>query len=313
MLSYLLKRLSLVVPTVLAVLVATFFLVRATGSPVDSYLGERGGTPEERARLERQFGLDRPLPVQFVSYFGRLLKGDMGVIVGSESASVAREIAVRLPNTIILATAAMLLATVVGVGSGVLCARYRDSALDLVLRFLTFLFISTPVFWFAVMLIFVFAYHLGWLPASATGERTAAAFLLPVITLGLRPAAFIARVTRSSMLDELSQNYVAAARAKGLSEWTVVTRHVLRNIAIPLVTVIGGDRASLLGGAMITETMFSINGVGRFAVEAVLYRWYDAVMAVTLLWAAIFVLVNLAIDLAYALADPRVRFEEGEA
>jgi peptide/nickel transport system permease protein len=308
-LHYLLKRLTLVVPTILAVLVLTFFLLRASGNPVDEILGERGGTPEERARLEHQFGLDRPIWVQFGAYFGRLFTGDLGVIASS-GAPVAREIARRLPNTLILAVAAMLLATLVGVASGVVSAKYRDSALDLVLRFLTFCLISTPVFWFGVMLIFVFAYVLGWLPASATGEMTVAAFVLPVITLGLRPAAFIARVTRSAMLDEMSQNYVAAARAKGLSEWTVITRHVLRNIAIPLVTVIGGDLGNLLGGAMITETVFSVNGLGRFAVEAVMNRWFDAVMAVTLLWGAVFVLVNLGIDVAYAVADPRVRFEE---
>ncbi len=312
MLNYLLKRLTLVVPTILAVLVLTFFLVRATGSPVDSLLGERGGSAEERARLEHQLGLDRPVAVQFVAYFGRLCRGDLGVVANSESgAPVAGEIARRLPNTIILAVSAMLLAVVVGVGSGLVSARRRNSAFDMVLRFLTFCLISTPVFWFGVVLLFVFAYYLGWFPASATGGFSVAAFVLPVVALGLRPAAFIARVTRSAALDELSQNYVAAARAKGLSEWTITTRHVLRNIAVPLVTVIGGDLGSLLGGAMITETIFSINGVGRFAVEAVLYRWYDAVMAVTLLWGVIFVLVNLAIDVTYALADPRVAFEEG--
>ena len=309
MLNYLVKRLMLVVPTILAVLVLTFFLVRMTGSPVDEALGERGGTAEERARLTHELGLDRPMSSQFVGYFGRLLRGDLGVIASSK-APIADEIARRLPNTLILAVSAMVLATIIGVASGVLSARFRDSALDLVIRFLTFALISTPVFWFGIMLLFVFAYHLQWLDSEATGGLTFASMLLPVVTLGLRPAAFIARVTRSAMLDELSQNYVAAARAKGLSEWTVTMRHALRNIAIPLVTVIGGDLASLLGGAMITETLFSVNGVGRFAVDAVRYRWYDAVMAVTLLWAAIFVLVNLAIDLTYALVDPRVRFED---
>jgi peptide/nickel transport system permease protein len=308
MLRYLIKRLSLVVPTILAVLGITFFLLRASGSPVDEILGEKGGTPEERSRLEHELGLDRPLPRQFVDYFARLFRGDMGTIVSTHT-PVAREIARRLPNTVKLAFAAMLLATLVGVASGVLCAVRRDSALDLTLRFLTFCFISTPVFWFGIMLIFVFAYVLGWLPASATGEGGIAAFVLPVVALGLRPASFIARVTRSTMLDELSQNYVVTARAKGLSEWTVTLRHALRNIAIPLVTIIGGDLGNLLGGTMITETVFSVSGVGRFAVEAVVNRWYDAVMGVALLWAAVFVAVNLAIDVAYAFADPRVAFD----
>ncbi len=311
MLNYLLKRLALVVPTILAVLVLTFFLLRLSGSPVDEILGERGGTPEQRERLAHELGVDRPLASQFVSYFARLAHGDLGVIAGS-GRSVGREIARRLPNTIILAVGAMVLATIIGVASGIISARRRNSATDLVIRFFTFALISTPVFWFGVVLILVFSCLLGWLPAAASGGMSASAFLLPMITLGLRPAAFIARVTRSAVLDELSQNYVVTARAKGLSEWAVMMRHVLRNIAVPLVTIIGGDLGNLLGGAMITETIFSVNGVGRFAVDAVLYRWYDAVMAVTLLWAAIFVIVNLAIDLSYALADPRVRFEEGK-
>jgi len=309
MLTYLIKRLSLVVPTILAVLVITFFLLRASGSPVDEILGEKGGTPEQRRMLERELGLDRPLVVQFVAYFARLFKGDMGTIVSTKT-PVAREIARRLPNTIKLAFAAMVLATVVGLASGVLSALYRDSTLDVVIRFITFCFIATPIFWFGIMLIFVFAYLLGWLPASATGEAGWTALVLPVIALGLRPASFIARVTRSSMLDELSKDYVRTARAKGLSEWTVTTRHVLRNIAIPLVTIIGGDLGNLLGGTMITETVFSFNGVGRFAVEAVINRWYDAVMGVALLWAAVFVVVTLCIDMAYAFADPRVVFEK---
>jgi peptide/nickel transport system permease protein len=309
--TYLVKRLSLVVPTIVAVLVITFFLLRASGSPVDEILGEKGGTPEERARLERQMGLDRPAAAQFCDYFARLSRGDMGVIVGTQT-PVARELARRLPNTLILAFAAMLLASVVGIASGILSAKYRNGALDLVVRFLTFCLISTPIFWFGIMLIFVFAYLLRWLPASATGDVTWGALLLPVVALGLRPAAFIARVTRSSFLDELSQNYVATARAKGLSEWTVTLKHILRNVAVPLVTVIGGDLGNLLGGTMIIEKVFSFNGVGRLAVDAVLYRWYDAVMGVALLWAVVFVFVNLAIDVAYALADPRVAFENNE-
>jgi len=312
MLTYFIKRLSLVVPTTLAVLVLTFFLLRASGSPVDEMLGEKGGTREERARLEHELGLDRPLHVQFAAYFERLFRGDMGTIVSTQ-APVAREIARRLPNTALLAVLAMLLATVVGIASGILSALRRDSVLDLAIRFITFCFISTPIFWFGIMLIFLFAYLLGWLPASATGEGGWRAFVLPVVALGLRPAAFIARVTRSGFLDELPKNYVVTARAKGLSEWTVTLRHVLRNIAIPLVTIIGGDLGNLLGGTMITEKLFSFNGVGRFAVDAVLNRWYDAVMGVTLLWAVVFVLVNLSIDVAYAWADPRVAFEESTA
>ena len=312
MLTYLTKRLALVIPTILTVLVITFFLLRATGSPVDEELGEKGGTPEQRARLEHELGLDKPLPVQFVNYFRKLSRGDMGTF-GSSRTPVAEELFKRLPNTIMLAFVAMVVATVVGVTSGILSAVYRNSPLDVVLRFITFCFISTPVFWFGIMLLFVFAYLLGWLPASATGEQGWTVFILPVIALGLRPASFIARVARSSMLDEQTRNYVTTARAKGLSEKAVVLKHILRNMAIPLITVIGSDLGSLMGGTMITETIFSFGGVGRFAVDAVLNRWYDGVMGVALLWAAIFVAVNLCIDIAYAFLDPRVAFEAEKA
>jgi len=310
MLTYLVKRVCLVVPTILVVLVATFLLLRASGSPADVLL-DKNVTAERRADFEHALGLDRPMHVQVVDYFARLARGDMGTVYGSSGTSVAREIARRLPNTIKLAVAAMLIASAVGIAAGLLCAVRRNSVLDVTLRFITFCFISTPVFWFGIMLIFVFAYLLGWLPASGTGEEGWVALVLPAVALGLRPAAFIARVTRSSMLDEMSKDYVRTARAKGLPEHTVVLRHVFRNIWIPLVTIIGGDLGSLLGGTMITETIFSVNGVGRFAVSSVLNRQYDAVMGVALLWAAIFVVVNLLIDFAYAFADPRIAFEGG--
>ena len=307
MFAYLVKRLCLVVPTILVVLVLTFFLLRASGSPADLH-SDKYDTPGKRAAFERQYGLDRPLPVQCARYFSRLSRGDMGVVYG-ENTSVARELRVRLPNTIKLAIAAMLLATLIGVTSGILSAVFRNSWLDLALRFITFCLISTPVFWFGIMLIFVFAYLLGWLPPSATGSEGWRAMLLPVIALGLRPASFIARVTRSSMLDELCRDYVRTARAKGLSAWSVTLKHVLRNIWIPLITVIGGDLGSLLGGTMITETLFSFRGIGSYAVWSIANRQYNAVMGVALLWAATFVLVNLVIDVAYAFADPRVAFE----
>jgi peptide/nickel transport system permease protein len=309
MLTYLVKRVLLVVPTILVVLAITFVLLRVSGSPVDMVLGEKGGTPEQRARLEHELGLDRPLPAQFVDYFAKLFRGDMGIIVGADR-TVAQAVADGLPNTLLLAFCAMTLATVVGVAGGVLSALRRDSVLDVALRVATFCFISTPVFWFGIVMLLVFAYQLGWLPGSATGTVTWRAFVLPVIVLGIRPAAFIARVTRSSMLDELDREYVRTARAKGLAERVVILKHVLANIAIPLVTVIGGDLGSLMGGTMITETVFSFNGVGRLAAWSVLYRQYDAVMAVALLWAAIFVIVNLLIDVTYAWADPRVTFAE---
>lgn len=307
--NYLLRRLAWSVPTIGVVLVLTFFLVRLSGDPLDELLGPKGGSPAERARLAHQLGLDRPLHRQFLDYFVRLGRGDLGSIPSAGAfSSVAEEIRTRLPKTFALAVSAMLLATLVGVGSGLVQARMPDTWLDRALRAATFLLISSPVFYFGILLIFLFAYLLGILPASATGDTPLAFYLLPVATLGLRPAAFISRVTRSTVLDELGRQYVLTARAKGLSGIAVLLRHVLRNASLPLVTIIGGDLGSLMGGTMITETVFSFRGLGQFAVEAVRNRWFDAVMAVALVWAVIFVLVNLVVDLCYARLDPRVNF-----
>jgi len=308
MLPYLVKRLSLVVPTILAVLVITFFLLRASGSPVDEILGEKGGTPEQRRMLEHELGLDRPLARQFVDYFARLFRGDMGTIVSTRT-PVARELARRLPNTIKLAFAAMLLASVVGVASGVLSARFRDSALDVAVRFVTFCFISTPIFWFGIMLIFVFAYLLGWVPASATGQGGWTTLVLPIVALRLRPASFIARVTRSSMLEVLRQDYIRTERAKGLSERLVIYRHAVRNAMIPVVTVIALNFGLLLAGALLTETVFAWPGIGRYVVRAVGMRDYPVVQGCVMFFALIFVVVNLIADVLYVYIDPRIKYK----
>ncbi len=303
--AYLVKRLLIAVPTILAVLVVTFLLMHAApGDPVTTLLGDRAATAEERARLEHEAGLDRPLAVQFLSYLSRFVRGDLGRIFGTRR-RIADELRARLPNTAILALAAVVLASVLGVTTGVVSAYWRNSVVDAGFRLLTFFCISAPVFWFGLMLIVVFALKLGWFPAA--GSDTWAHLILPALALGLRPAAFIARVTRSTMLDALGENYILTARAKGLSERVVVLKHALRNVALPVVTVIGGDLGSLMGGTVITETVFGFVGLGAFALDAILNRWYSAIMAVAMLWAVIFVLVNLVVDLLYVVLDPRVR------
>ena len=309
--GYLLKRLLVAVPTVVAVLVITFLLMHAApGDPVSTLLGDQAVTPAERARLEHEAGLDRPLVVQFVGYLGRFARGDLGHIFGTRR-RIADELWVRLPNTLTLALAAVVLASLLGVGTGIVSAYWRNSLLDATFRLLAFFCISAPVFWFGLMLIVVFALKLGWFPAA--GSDTWGHLVLPALALGLRPAAFIARVTRSTMLDCLGENYILTARAKGLPERTVVLKHALRNVALPVVTVIGGDLGNLLGGTVITETVFGFVGLGAFAVEALLNRWYSAIMAVAMLWAVIFVAVNLVVDLLYVLLDPRIRLAGEEA
>jgi len=309
--TYIAKRLLIAGPTVLVVLVVTFLLMHAApGDPVSTLLGDRPATAEERARLEHEAGLDRPLPVQFLSYLGRFLRGDLGTIFGTRR-KIADELRVRLPNTALLALAAVALATVLGVGAGVVSAYWRNSLVDVLFRLLTLFCISAPVFWFGLMLIVVFALKLGWLPAA--GSDTWAHLLLPAVALGVRPAAFIARVTRSTLLDVLAETYILTARAKGLPERAVVLKHALGNVALPVVTVIAGDLGNLMGGTVITETVFGFVGLGAFAVEAILNRWYSAIMVVAMLWAVIFVAVNLAVDLLYVVLDPRLRLagEEG--
>ena len=309
--AYVLKRLLLALPTVLAVLVITFLLMHAApGDPVTTLLGDRAATAEERAQLEHEAGLDRPLVVQFVGYLGRFLRGDLGRVFGTRR-RISDELRVRLPNTAALALAAVVLASVIGVGTGVVSAYWRNSLVDAVFRLLTFFCISAPVFWFGLMLIVVFALKLGWSPAA--GSDTWGHLVLPALALGLRPAAFIARVTRSTMVDALGENYILTARAKGLPEVAVVFKHALRNVALPVVTVIGGDLGHLMGGTVITETVFGFVGLGAFAVEAILNRWYGAIMAVAMLWAVIFVMVNLLVDVLYVVLDPRVRLAGEEA
>ena len=309
--TYLVKRLLIAVPTVFAVLVVTFLLMHAApGDPVSTLMGDRSVTAQERARLEHEAGLDRPLAVQFLSYLGRFLRGDLGTIFGTRR-KIADEVRVRFPNTVLLALAAVVLAALLGVTTGALSAYWRNSWLDSLFRLLTLFCISAPVFWFGLMLIVVFSLKLGWLPAA--GSDTWAHLVLPALALGLRPAAFIARVTRSTLLDVLGEHYILTARAKGLPERVVLLRHALRNVALPVVTVIGGDLGSLMGGTVITETVFGFVGLGAFAVEAILNRWYSAIMVVAMLWAVIFVAVNLMVDLLYVALDPRLRLAGEEA
>jgi ABC-type dipeptide/oligopeptide/nickel transport system permease component len=306
MLRVLLRRLLLAIPTLAGVLVVVFLLLYvAPGDPVMSMVGERAD-PETIARLRAELRLDDPLPTQFFHYAAGVLSGDLGrsYVTGRPILSDLLE---RFPKTLQLAGAAMLLAAVCGISLGVLAARRPGGWTDRLSLAIAYLGISFPVYWIGLLLILVFAVTLRWLPPSGFGRPEH--LILPALALGMRSIAFLARITRSAMLDALGSDYARTARAKGLLERTVTLRHALRNALIPVITVLGLDFGAYLTGSILTETIFSWPGLGRYVVNAIARRDLPGVQGAVLFMSVVFVLVNLITDLAYAKADPRVRYD----
>jgi ABC-type dipeptide/oligopeptide/nickel transport system permease component len=304
--SFLLRRALLAIPTLAGVLVVVFLLLYvAPGDPVQEMVGERADA-ETIARLRRELRLDDPVPVQFAHYAGGVLTGNLGTsyITGRP---ILQDIAERFPKTLLLAATAMVLAAVVGISIGVITARWPGGALDRISLGAAYLGISFPVYWVGLLLILLFAVTLRWLPPSGYGR--AQYLVLPALALGSRSIAFLARVTRSSMLEVLGSDFVRTARAKGLVERTVVVRHALRNALIPVITVLGLDFGYYLTGSILTETIFSWPGLGRYVVNAISRRDLPAIQGSVLFLSVVFVAVNLLTDLAYAKADPRVSYE----
>jgi peptide/nickel transport system permease protein/oligopeptide transport system permease protein len=305
MLPYLIRRLLLAVPTLLGVLVVVFLLLYvAPGDPVQEMVGERADA-ETIARLRRELKLDEPLYAQFASYAGSVVRGDLGrsYITGRPILADVRD---RFPATLLLAGAAMLFASVAGITLGVLSARRPGGWVDRLALGAAYLGISFPVYWVALILILVFGVLLRWLPPSGYGRPIF--LVLPALALGSRSVAFLARVTRSAMLEVLGSDFVRTARAKGLRDRAVVMRHGLRNALIPVVTVLGLDFGYYLTGSILTETVFGWPGLGRYVVNAISRRDLPAIQGSVLFLSAAFVLVNLLTDLAYAKADPRVSY-----
>ena len=303
--AFILRRLLLSIPTLFGVLVVAFLLLYvAPGDPVMAMVGERADEATI-ARLRAELRLDDPLPVQFGHYVGGILKGDLGKSYITNR-PIRKDILERFPKTLQLAGAAMLLATVLGVTLGVLSGRFPGSAIDRFGLAIAYLGISFPVYWVGLLLILLFAVTLHWLPQSGFGGIRYLA--LPALALGMRSIAFLARMTRSAMLDALGADYVRTARAKGLSEFVVVSRHALRNAMIPIITVLGLDFGAYLTGSILTETIFSWPGLGRYVVNAIARRDLPAIQGSVLFLSAVFVLVNLITDVAYAKADPRVNY-----
>ena len=306
MLSFVARRLLLAIPTLFGVMVVVFLLLYiAPGDPVMEMVGERADA-ETIARLRAELRLDDPVPIQFAHYIGGVVTGDLGTsyITGRP---IARDIIERFPKTLQLATAAMLLAAALGITIGVLSSRRPGSAFDRLAMGGAYLGISFPVYWVGLILILVFAVALRWLPPSGFGRPEY--LVLPALALGTRSIAFLARMTRSAMLEVLGSDFVRTARAKGLRERVVLGRHALRNALIPIITVLGLDFGYYLTGSILTETIFSWPGIGRYVVNAIARRDLPAIQGSVLFLSVVFVLVNLVTDLLYAKADPRVRYD----
>jgi ABC-type dipeptide/oligopeptide/nickel transport system permease component len=304
--AFILRRLLLSIPTLFGVLVVAFLLLYvAPGDPVEAMVGERADSTTI-ARLRQQLRLDDPLPTRFVHYVGNVVKGNLGNSYITNR-PITQDIRERFPKTLQLAGAAMLLATVLGITLGVLSARKPGGFADRFALGLAYLGISFPVYWVGLLLILLFAVTLKWLPPSGFGRPRF--LVLPALTLGMRSIAFLARMTRSAMLEALNADFVRTARAKGLSEATVTIRHALRNALIPIITVLGLDFGAYLTGSILTETIFSWPGIGRYVVNAISRRDLPAIQGAVLFLSTVFVLVNLLTDLAYAKADPRVRYD----
>lgn len=333
MARYMLQRVLIAIPVLIGVSIVVFLMLHsAGGDPATQILGPRAD-PQSVARLQEEMGLNRPLAVQYADFAKNALQGDLGRSYRSND-TVTDEVLSRFPATIELAFAAMLIGTTIGLIAGIVAGVRRDSFFDYSSTLGALLGISIPTFWLGMILIIVFGVELRWLPISGRinprlGADPSAPFLvinsalhgnwvvfrdslehliLPALTLAGWPAAIVARMTRAAIIETMDQDYIRTARAKGLKESLVIQRHAMRNAFIPVVTVVGLELGGLLGGAVVTETVFSWPGVGKLAADAILARDYQVVQGVVLLLAAVFIVLNLLVDLIYSWLDPRIRY-----
>jgi dipeptide transport system permease protein len=333
MLRFLLTRVSLIVPTFIGMTLLAFFLIRLVpGDPIETLAGERGIDPERHAKLLKEYGLDRPVLVQYGIYIGRVLQGDLGKSMITQTPVLA-EFKALFPATIELALCAIVFALLVGIPAGIIAAVRRNSPFDHGVMGISLTGYSMPIFWWGLLLILLFSVQLGWTPVSGridvryyiepvtgfltidallSGEKGAfrsavSHLILPTIVLGTQPLAIIARMTRSAMLEVLGEDYIRTARAKGLSGMRVIALHALRNALIPVVTVIGLQVGVLFTGAILTETIFSWPGVGKWLIEAINRRDYPVLQGGVLLLGLVVMAVNLLVDVTYGIINPRIR------
>ncbi|HIM74549.1 MAG TPA: ABC transporter permease [Candidatus Marinimicrobia bacterium] len=306
MIQYLFNRLLQAIPVLLGVIIITFVLMYIIpGDPVVSMVGERY-SEETVQQLRQELHLDDPLPLQFLRYVGNVLQGNFGnsFITGEPVAALIIE---KFPNTMMLAITAMFFAILIGLTAGIMSSVRPGSFMDRGIMVLALAGISAPVFWVGLILVLVVGVMLQWLPPTGFGGIEY--LILPALTLGLRSAAYLARLTRATMLDVLSHDYIRTARSKGLPEWKVFIKHAFPNTLIPVITIIGTDFGSYLSGAVLTESIFGWPGIGRLALEAIMKRDFPVIQGTVLFMAIMFVLMNVLVDLLYGVVDPRIRLE----
>ena len=306
MLTYIVRRVLVALPTLLGVATVVFSLLRLLPGDPASVIAGPTATPETIQNIREQLGLTMPLWQQYLAFLGRLLRGDLGISTRTGS-PVVEEIFTRAPYTVELAVTSLVLAILFGVTAGVIAATRRSSGTDLGISGGAVFGVSMPTYWLGLMLIIVFAVRLRVLPAAGA-DRGVLSLILPAITLALFSMGLVARQTRSAMLEVLGQDFVRTARAKGATRFTVLTRHALRNALLPVVTTIGLQFGALLGGAVLTESVFAWPGVGRLLVDSISSRDYPVVQGVVLLLSVSFIAINLLTDLVYAYVDPRIRY-----
>jgi peptide/nickel transport system permease protein len=305
MFAYILRRLLAAVAVMWGAATAVFFALRLLpGDPVEAMLAEAGGTPEAMARVRAELGLGLPLPLQYLHFLSRALQGDLGRSIFS-GRPVVQTLLEQLPSTLELATAAMAIALLLGGALGVMAAAWRGSWLDRGTMLLAVGGVSLPVFWSGLLAIWLFSVQLGWLPAAGQGGLRH--LVLPAAVLGLGGSGSLARLVRASLVEVLGQDYIQAARAKGLRDGTILFRHALRNALIPAITLLGLQFGFLLGGTVVTETVFSRQGLGRLLVDAIIWKDFPLVQGAILLTAGVYAMLNLVVDLGYLLLDPRLR------
>ncbi|MBW1690642.1 MAG: ABC transporter permease [Deltaproteobacteria bacterium] len=314
MIQYILKRILYFIPTLLLVAFMVFFLIHLIpGDPVIAMLGE-DASPENVTAVRKTLGLDRPLPVQFALWIRNILNGDFGISIQTKR-PVVQSIKERFPVTITLTTLALLFSLVLSLPSGIMAAIYQNTQKDYLFMLATILGVSIPGFWLGLMALLVFSMYIGWFPTIGfvpiwedfwEGLRF---LILPATTMGLYMAAVVARMVRSSMLEVLRLEYITHARAKGLREWKVITKHALKNAFGPTLTTIGIQYGRLLGGAVVTETVFSLPGLGKYVVVSIYARDYPVVQGCILFIALIYVVINLVVDLLYSYFDPRIEYQ----
>lgn len=306
MATYILKRLFAAIPILIGISALVFFSLKLVpGDPLTAIVGDGVISQEQAAELRAQYRLDDPVHVQYLRFVERAIQGDLGRSLQFKR-PVVEEIRSQLPATLQLTLASMVVALTVGLSLGILAALRPGTWLDTVSMGLALAGVSFPSFWVGLMLLLVFSLALGWLPA--TGTEGFERLIMPAGTLGFGAAAIIARLTRSSLLETLRQQYVVTARAKGLDFGRVLAKHALRNAIIPVVTIVGLQFGNLLAGAVVVETVFSRQGIGRLLVTAILGRDFPLVQGVVLFVACVYVFVNLLVDISYAFIDPRIRY-----